>query len=166
VYFQSARAHVDGKATGHLVEFIKSAKERIDCAIYDLKDPDVVGALKSVAEKVTLRIAYDGGKQKEVTGGPSVDPKPKGTAQIIEESGLSEYATAIHVSGGHLMHSKYIIRDDDTVWTGSGNWTILKNNCKAVNVRLIQINSNHAVLLLQLAVLLNQNLAPQVQPCS
>ena len=21
------------------------------------------------------------------------------------------------------MHSKYIIRDDDTVWTGSGNWT-------------------------------------------
>lgn len=21
------------------------------------------------------------------------------------------------------MHSKYIIRHDDTVWTGSGNWT-------------------------------------------
>jgi phosphatidylserine/phosphatidylglycerophosphate/cardiolipin synthase-like enzyme len=123
VYFQSARAHVDGNATVHLAEFIKSAKERIDCAIYDLKDPDVVDALKSVAGKVTLRIAYDGGKQKEVTGGPSVDPKPKGTAQIIEESGLSEYATAIHVSGGHLMHSKYIIRDDYTVWTGSGNWT-------------------------------------------
>lgn len=123
VYFQSARAHIDGKPTTHLVEFIKSAKKTLDCAIYDLKDIDVVDALKSVADKVTLRIAYDGGKQKEVRGGTSVDPKPKGTAQIIEESGLSKYATAIHVTGGHLMHSKYIVRDDDTVWTGSGNWT-------------------------------------------
>jgi hypothetical protein len=34
----------------------------INCAIYDLKDHDVVSALKSVANKVTLRIAYDGGK--------------------------------------------------------------------------------------------------------
>jgi phosphatidylserine/phosphatidylglycerophosphate/cardiolipin synthase-like enzyme len=95
----------------------------INCAIYDLKDHDVVSALKSVANKVTLRIAYDGGKQKTVTGGPSLDPKPKGTAQIIEDAGLSKYATPIHVTEGHLMHSKYIIRDNDTVWTGSGNWT-------------------------------------------
>ena len=123
IYFQSARARVDGKATSHLVQFIQSARKTLDCAIYDLKDHDVVSALKSVADKVTLRIAYDGGKQKEVTGGPSLDPKPKGTAQIIEDAGLSKYATAIHVTGGHLMHSKYIIRDDDTVWTGSGNWT-------------------------------------------
>jgi phosphatidylserine/phosphatidylglycerophosphate/cardiolipin synthase-like enzyme len=95
----------------------------LDCAIYDLKDHDIVNALKSVANKVTLRIAYDGGKQKTVTGGPSLDPKPKGTAQIIEDAGLSKYATPIHVTGGHLMHSKYIIRDNDTVWTCSGNWT-------------------------------------------
>jgi phosphatidylserine/phosphatidylglycerophosphate/cardiolipin synthase-like enzyme len=123
VYFQSARAHIDGKATTNLVQFIRSAKKTLDCAIYDLKDPEVVGALQSVADKVTLRIGYDGGKQKEVKGGPSQDPKPKGTAQIIEDSGLAKYSTAIHVTGGHLMHSKYIIRDDYTVWTGSGNWT-------------------------------------------
>lgn len=88
-----------------------------------MKDSDVVRALKSVAGKVTLRIAYDSGKQKEVTGEPSLDPKPKGTALIIEDAGLSTYATPIHVTGGHLMHSQYIIRDDDTIWTGSGNWT-------------------------------------------
>jgi hypothetical protein len=35
----------------------------LDCAIYDLKDQDVVGALKSVTGKVNLRIAYDNGKQ-------------------------------------------------------------------------------------------------------
>ena len=70
IYFQSARARVDGKATSHLVQFIQSARKTLDCAIYDLKDHDVVSALKKVADKVTLRIAYDGGKQKEVTGGP------------------------------------------------------------------------------------------------
>ena len=77
------------------MQFIQSAQKTLDCAIYDLKDSDVVSALKSVANKVTLRIAYDGGKQKMVTGGPSLDPKPKGTAQIIEDAGLSKYATPI-----------------------------------------------------------------------
>ncbi len=91
VYFQSARANVDGKATNHLVQFIQSAQQTLDCAIYDLKDHDVVDALKSVADKVILGIAYDGGKQKEVKGGPSLDPKPKGTAQIIKDAGLSKY---------------------------------------------------------------------------
>src|SRR5215472_2157007 len=107
VYFQSARARIDGKATTHLVQFIQSAKKTVDCAIYDLKDPAVIDVLKSIEDKITLNICYDGGKQKEVKGGPSLDPKPKGTAQIIEDSGLSKYATPIHVTGGHLMHSKY-----------------------------------------------------------
>lgn len=65
-----------------------------------MKDQDVVYALKSVTGKVNLRIAYDNGKQKEVRGGPSLDPKPKGTAQIVEDAGLSKYATPIHVTGG------------------------------------------------------------------
>jgi hypothetical protein len=65
-------ASINGKATNHLVQFIQSAQKTLDCAIYDLKDHDVVSALKSVANKVTLRIAYDDGKQKTVTGGPMV----------------------------------------------------------------------------------------------
>jgi len=32
---------------------------------------------------VTLRIAYDVGKQTTVTGGPSLDPKPKRIAVVI-----------------------------------------------------------------------------------
>jgi hypothetical protein len=107
VYFQSGRADVDGKATNHLVQFIQSAQKTLDCAIYHLKDSDVVSALKSGANKVTLRIAYDGGKQKMVTGGPSLDPKPKGTAQIIEDAGLSNYATPIHVTGDAIGFATY-----------------------------------------------------------
>lgn len=122
-YFQSARAHIDGNVVAQLVQFIESASKTLDCAIYDLKHPEIVSALKRVADKIQLRIAFDGGKQKAVAGGSSLDPKPSGTDQIIKAAGLSKYATAVHVIGSHLMHSKYIIRDSDTVWTGSGNWT-------------------------------------------
>jgi hypothetical protein len=66
VYFQSARAHIDGKATTNLVQLIRSAKKTLDCAIYDLKDPEVVDALQSVADKVTLRIGYDGGSKRRL----------------------------------------------------------------------------------------------------
>ena len=77
IYFQSARARVDwqGNFTSGTVHSM--GRQYVYCAIYDLKDYDVVSALKSVADKVTLRIAYDGGKQKEVTGGPKLRSKTK-----------------------------------------------------------------------------------------
>jgi phosphatidylserine/phosphatidylglycerophosphate/cardiolipin synthase-like enzyme len=106
-----------------LTQFIGGAQHSLDLAIYDLKHPDVLGALKNVAGRIKLRIAYDGGKQKAVTGGPRADPKPGGTEQSLRQAGLIRYATAVHVAGGHLMHSKYMIRDGTAAWTGSGNWT-------------------------------------------
>ncbi len=123
VWFHSHRASVDGHVVTHLTEFIAGAQHSLDLAIYDLKHPDVLAALKNVAGRLKLRIAYDGGKQKAVTGGPRADPKPAGTEESLRQAGLLKHATAIHVSGGHLMHSKYIIRDGAAVWTGSGNWT-------------------------------------------
>lgn len=121
-YFQSQRAGIDGNATVQLVRFIEAAKKTLDCAIYDLKHPDVLAALKSVSTKAKLRIAYDGG-EKTVAGGANADPKPPGTEDELRRYGLLKDATAIHVTGGHLMHSKYIVRDGGSVWTGSGNWT-------------------------------------------
>ena len=123
IFFQSQRASVEGQSNAHLVQFIKSAKKTLDCAIYDFKQQDVLDALKRMSKKVKLRIAYDGGKKKAVTGGAKADPKPPGTEDALRKAGLLKFATAIHVSGGHLMHSKYIVRDASSVWTGSGNWT-------------------------------------------
>jgi phosphatidylserine/phosphatidylglycerophosphate/cardiolipin synthase-like enzyme len=123
VFFQSHRASIEGQSNAHLVQFIKSAKKTLDCAIYDFKQQDVLDALKSMSKKVKLRIGYDGGKKKAVTGGAKADPKPPGTEDALRKAGLLKFATAIHTSGGHLMHSKYIVRDSSAVWTGSGNWT-------------------------------------------
>ena|SRR5713226_8309858 len=72
-FFQSKRAKIDGKAVSHLVKFIRGAKHSLDVAIYDMKNPDVLKALKGMSTKVRLHILYDAGKagRKSTT----VDPK-------------------------------------------------------------------------------------------
>ena len=77
-YFQSARAKIDGKAVSQLVKFIQGAKHSLDVAIYDMRNADVLKALKGMSTKVQLHILYDAGK----AGGSSttVDPKVSTTA--------------------------------------------------------------------------------------
>ena len=120
-YFQSARAKIDGKAVSQLVKFIQGAKHSLDVAIYDMRNADVLKALKSMSTKVQLHILYDAGK----AGGNSttVDPKVSTTAQAIKAAGLNAFAQPVKEKGGHLMHDKFIVRDGASVWSGSGNFT-------------------------------------------
>ena len=120
-YFQSARAKIDGKAVSQLVKFIQGAKHSLDVAIYDMKNADVLKALKGMSTKVQLQILYDAGK----AGGSSttVDPKVSTTAQAIKAAGLQAFAHPVKEKGGHLMHDKFIVRDGASVWSGSGNFT-------------------------------------------
>src|SRR6266852_4579125 len=85
VFFQSQRAKIDGKAVSQLVKFIQGAKHSLDVAIYDMKNPDVLKALKGMSTKVNLHILYDAGKagRKSTT----VDPKSS-TAGAIKAAGL------------------------------------------------------------------------------
>src|SRR5215831_16073306 len=89
-YFHSARAKIDGKAVSQHVKFIQGAKHSLDVAIYDMKNADVLKALKGMSTKVHLRILYDAGK----AGGNSttVDPKISTTAQAIQAAGLEAFA--------------------------------------------------------------------------
>src|SRR5215813_14427584 len=64
-YFQSARAKIDGKAVFQLVKFIQGAKHSLDVAIYDMRNADVLKALKGMSNKVQLHILYDAGKPKQ-----------------------------------------------------------------------------------------------------
>jgi len=122
-YFQSARAKIDGKVASHLVQFIEGAKHSLDVAIYDMKNPDVLKALKKMSSSVHLHILYDGGKGSGVGGGSTnVDPKVP-TGQAIVAAGLRQFAHAVQEKGSHLMHNKFIVRDGASVWTGSGNFT-------------------------------------------
>jgi len=122
-YFQSKRAKIDGHAVLHLVQFIQAAKHSLDVAIYDMKNPDVLKALKKMSSRVKLHIAYDGGTGSKVGGSSTtVDPKV-GTGKAIIDAGLKPFAHPVIEKGRHLMHDKFIVRDGTSVWSGSGNFT-------------------------------------------
>src|SRR6266853_4708165 len=98
-FFQSKRAKIDGKAVSHLVQFIQGAKHSLDVAIYDMKNTDVLKALKKMSSKVQLHIAYDGGTGSKVGGGSTtVDPKV-GTAKAIIDAGLKAFAHPVIEKG-------------------------------------------------------------------
>src|SRR5207245_7350417 len=120
-YFQSARAKIDGKPVSQLVKFIQSAKHSLDVAIYDMRNADVLKALKGMSTKVQLHILYDAGIA--VGNSTTVDPKVSTTAQAIKAAGLKAFAQPVKEKGGHLMHDKFIVRDSASVWSGSGNFT-------------------------------------------
>src|SRR5262249_29567871 len=89
-FFESDRAKIDGKVVSQLVKFIQGAKHSLDVAIYDIRNDDVLKALKGMSSKVTLHILFDAGKP----GGKSksVDPKSSKSAQAIKAHGLNPFA--------------------------------------------------------------------------
>src|SRR6266481_3861465 len=92
-FFQSTRAKIDGKAVSQLVKFIQGAKHSLDVAIYDLRNVDVLKALKTMSTKVQLHILYDAGKPK--ANSASVDPKVSATAKAIKDAGLNAFAQPV-----------------------------------------------------------------------
>jgi phosphatidylserine/phosphatidylglycerophosphate/cardiolipin synthase-like enzyme len=122
-YFQSKRTGLDAQLANRLVTFLDEARESLDCAIYDLRHPQVLAAFqRAVARGVHLRIAYDASKER--AGGLSADPKAGGTEAALAHAGLLSHATAVHEPGGHLMHDKFVLRDGRDVWVGSANFTV------------------------------------------
>lgn len=133
VFFQSRRAGLEARLAERLVAFIEGTRESLDCAIYDLRHPDVLAALGRVgASGKRLRIVFD--VSKERAGGLMGDPKPNGTEEALSAAGLLRYTAAVHEGGRHLMHDKFLVRDGQAVWTGSANFTqggleLQDNNC-------------------------------------
>lgn len=136
-YFQSKRAGLDAQLVSHVVAFINATEKTLDCAIYDLRHPQVLEALAQLAARpgVKLRIAFDASGERN--GGVSADPKPSGTHAAIAQAGLMSHATPVHEHGRHLMHNKFFVRDGRAVWVGSANMTaggleLQDNNCLAI----------------------------------
>jgi phosphatidylserine/phosphatidylglycerophosphate/cardiolipin synthase-like enzyme len=132
-----------------LADFAAAATISLDVAIYDfrLTDPaltaTVVDAFTAAAARgVAVRIGFDAGKPAAATADTfaalQADPAPPGTAEWVTDHfhGTGVTVEAIK-AGGHLMHSKYVVRDASTtstatasaaagspaVWTGSTNFT-------------------------------------------
>jgi phosphatidylserine/phosphatidylglycerophosphate/cardiolipin synthase-like enzyme len=101
--------------------FLGEAQRSLDLALYDVRLPDgpgdvVAGALRDAAARgVTVRIAYNADHDERM-----IPPPPSTKPELIESL---PFPTRGIPGIPDLMHHKYVVRDGETVWTGSTNWT-------------------------------------------
>jgi phosphatidylserine/phosphatidylglycerophosphate/cardiolipin synthase-like enzyme len=107
----------------HRIEaFLGEARESLDLALYDVRLPgkpgDVVaGALRAASERgVRVRIAYNADHPEDTF----VPPPPQTKPEILE---AMPFPTCGIPGIPDLMHHKYVVRDGQSVWSGSMNWT-------------------------------------------
>jgi phosphatidylserine/phosphatidylglycerophosphate/cardiolipin synthase-like enzyme len=105
-----------------VAEFLGGAQRSLDLAQYDFnlgaETKQVVGgALREAAARgVAVRILYN----VDHPGPIPVPPPPEPDVALITALGLPSKA----IPGvPDLMHHKFVVRDGESVWTGSTNWT-------------------------------------------
>jgi phosphatidylserine/phosphatidylglycerophosphate/cardiolipin synthase-like enzyme len=105
-----------------VADFLDGAARTLDLAQYDFnlvaQTKQIVGdAIRRAAERgVRIRFAYNVDHPNPMPVPPPAEPD----VQLIAELPV----TGKPVAGvPDLMHHKYVIRDGETVWTGSMNWT-------------------------------------------
>src|SRR3954447_18612371 len=105
-----------------LAEFIAAAQQTLDLAQYDFHlgaetAALVGGALRGAHDRgVAVRILYNVDHANPI----AVPPPPEPDAQLIASLGVPAKAVA---GVPDLMHHKYVVRDGESLWTGSMNWT-------------------------------------------
>jgi phosphatidylserine/phosphatidylglycerophosphate/cardiolipin synthase-like enzyme len=130
-----------------LVTFIRAAKQTLAFAIYDMRfsDPlraELAAALRDRAEAgVEIRFCYDADKPPQPDLAAGQDPAPAGTGAFVQSLGYPWR----RIAGMKLMHSKFIVRDGQTIWTGSANmtddaFTLMENNVVEIDSQAL---ANH-----------------------
>lgn len=105
-----------------VVAFVAAAQLSLDVAIYDFEARDgptavISDALESaMARGVAVRVVFN----EEPSSHPADSRPMQGRPDTID--GLEVPTRGIDGHGG-LMHHKYMVRDAESVWTGSMNWT-------------------------------------------
>ena len=125
VLFLAEREQSAGDVMARLATFIRGAKQTLDFAIYDMRFSEslraqLAAALREKAEGgVKIRFCYDADKPPQPDLAAGQDPAPSGTGAFVQSLGYPWR----RIAGMKLMHSKYIVRDRQSVWTGSTNMT-------------------------------------------
>ena len=105
-----------------VAEFIDAAQRSLDLAQYDFNlGPEtrevVGGAIEAAAARgVAVRILYNVDHVRPIP----VPPPPEPDVALISSLGVPAQAVA---GVPDLMHHKFVVRDGESVWTGSLNWT-------------------------------------------
>jgi phosphatidylserine/phosphatidylglycerophosphate/cardiolipin synthase-like enzyme len=123
-----------------LTAFVSAARQNLDFAVYDMRFSDPLkaslsSALRERAEAgVQIRFCYDSDKPPRPNVAAGQDPAPAGTGAFVQSLGYPWRG----IAGLRLMHSKFILRDRQSVWTGSTNmtddaFTLMENNVVAID---------------------------------
>jgi phosphatidylserine/phosphatidylglycerophosphate/cardiolipin synthase-like enzyme len=118
-----------------LTAFIRAAKRSLDIAVYDMRFSDALRAqlVAALGERasagVQIRVCFDGDKPVQPNVAAGQDPAPSGTSALVQSLGYPWR----RIAGMKLMHSKFIVRDGQSLWTGSTNltndaFTLMENN--------------------------------------
>jgi phosphatidylserine/phosphatidylglycerophosphate/cardiolipin synthase-like enzyme len=105
-----------------LAGFLRSARQTLELALYDIRLPGAVGdtiagELRAASERgVAVRLLYNVDSARP----PAIHPPPGTRPELLHELPIDDRA----VPGvPDLMHHKYVVRDNEALWTGSVNWT-------------------------------------------
>src|ERR1700745_1212349 len=142
VFFLAERDKSADDVMARLTAFIDGAKQTLDFAVYDMRFSDALraqlaAALREKAQTgVEIRFCYDGDKSLQPDLAAGQAPAPARTAAFVQSLGYPWR----RIAGMKLMHSKYVVRDQQWVWTGSTNltddaFTLMENN-------IVQIDSS------------------------
>ena len=105
-----------------VAEFFGAARTTLDLALYDIRLHDEAAeifkrALLGAQDRgVAVRLVYN----VDHPGPIPVPPPPQTAPELLEALPIP---TRPIPGVPDLMHHKYVVRDDETVWTGSMNWT-------------------------------------------
>src|SRR5207248_4479033 len=135
VFFLAQGEQSAASVMDRLAAFVRGATRSLDLAVYDMRLSDPLKAAFNVALRqraaagVQIRFCYDGDKPLRPNVATGQDPAPAGSGALVQSSGYPWR----RIAGMKLMHSKFIVRDAQSVWTGSTNltddaFTLMENN--------------------------------------
>ena len=142
VFFLAEREQSADEVMARLTAFISGAKHTLDFAVYDMRLSDplrakLAAALRDRAEAgVEIRFCYDADKPPQPDLAAGQDPAPAGTGAFVQSLGYPWR----RIAGMKLMHSKFVVRDGQAVWTGSANmtddaFTLMENNIVEIDAQ-------------------------------
>ncbi len=118
------------QVAGWLADFLSQARKSLDLAFYDVHlSPEPASILRKAlasraAAGVRIRLVYDAGDKPQGPHGvveTGAEPVAPPDHERVAELGLPPDAIRAITGMQALMHHKYIVRDGESVWTGSLN---------------------------------------------
>jgi phosphatidylserine/phosphatidylglycerophosphate/cardiolipin synthase-like enzyme len=111
----------------HLVDLINQSQQSIDAAVYEFDIPEVSQALVEAFQRgVRVRVVYDPNACEE-------DGKLNDQIKQLKKAKIPLTA----YTGSAIMHNKFFVFDQQTVWTGSFNISVKANTKNDENVMVI-----------------------------